>query len=304
MGLVGLFDLRTDFSTTGDLVAAGLGGAISWGGFLATVGRLATLSGGFAPLWRRLPAEDVCGVTVARFVTTVDGLNGLPTTDGDLTLPGPALPLVALFSPATAAFGGLGAMGGATVGRTNLDVRDGPDFVEDDFTTAGLVLGLALVALFSPAAAGVFRGLGAMGGATVGRTNLGFRDGSGSADGGFTNVRPVFSLVAVPLPAVFPVAGRSAVLSLTAVGRCGAFLSLAGRDGFLWSFWSAGDGLRAICAFVVALPWSLSSDATTLGVDLRAVEACAGVGRGVGAALVFNRTVNALPVGLTCLEAG
>ncbi|MCY4359947.1 MAG: hypothetical protein OXC47_04710 [Cyanobacteria bacterium MAG APA_bin_95] len=299
MGLVGLFDLRTDFSTTGDLVAAGLGGAISWGGFLATVGRLATLSGGFAPLWRRLPAEDVCGVNVVRFVTTVDGLNGLPTTDGDLTPPGPALPLGALFSPAAAAFGGLGAMGGATVGRTNLDVRDGPDFAEDDFTTAGLVLGLALVALFSPAAAGAFRGLGAMG-----STNLGVRDGSGSADGGFTNVRPVFPLVAVPLPAVFPVAGRSAVLSLTAVGRCGAFLSLAGRDGFLWSFWSAGDGLRAICAFVVALPWSLSSDATTPGVDLRAVEACAGVGRGVGAALVFNRTVNALPVGLTCLEAG
>ncbi|WP_152535104.1 hypothetical protein [Candidatus Synechococcus spongiarum] len=71
-------------------------------------------------------------------------------------------------------------------------------------------------------------------------------------------------------------------MTLTTLGRRGSFLllevlasltgpgagSLAGRDGFLWSFWSAEDGL---------------------GAGLRGAEACGGAGRAVTAALAFNR---------------
>ncbi len=48
MELVRSRDLRTGFSTTGDLGAASFGGAMSWGGCLATVG-LAPLSGDLPP---------------------------------------------------------------------------------------------------------------------------------------------------------------------------------------------------------------------------------------------------------------
>ena len=87
------------------------------------------------------------------------------------------------------------------------------------------------------------------------------------------------------------------VLTLTTLGCRGSFLvvgvlasltgpgagSLTGWDGFLWSLWLAGNGL---------------------GAGLRGGEACAGVGRAVTTGLAFNRTVDALLVGLACLGAG
>lgn len=102
-GLVGPVDLRTGFSVTGDLVAAGLGGAISWGGCLAT-GALAALPGGVVPLGRRLLVDDVCGAPLACFVaallTTADAFGGLLITDGDLPLAEPAFALGAFSDPA------------------------------------------------------------------------------------------------------------------------------------------------------------------------------------------------------------
>jgi len=185
-------------------------------------------------------------------------------------------------------------------------------------TTTGLPF--ALDGLSSAAAALEDFG-GAGGWITVGRTSLGFRDGLGSADGGFTTGRPVFALAAIPLPAVLLVTGWSAVLvlTLTTLGRRGSFLaaggvasltgpgagSLAGLDGLLWSFFgSAGDDLRTVRAFVAILPRPVASTAGAPGVGLRGAEAWSGVGRVVTAVLVFTRTVNGLPVGLACLGAG
>ena len=60
---------------------------------------------------------------------------------------------------------------------------------------------------------------------------------------------------------------------------------LAGGEGFLWSFWVA--------------------DGVATGLGWRGAVACGGVGRASSTALDFNRTVNALPVGLACcLGAG
>ena len=119
-GLVGPVDLRTGFSVTGDLVAAGLGGAISWGGCLAT-GALAALPGGIVPLGRRLLVDDVCGVPLACFVaallTTADAFDGLLITDGDLALAEPAFALGAFSEPAV---GGTSAGFFGAVGRTSL----------------------------------------------------------------------------------------------------------------------------------------------------------------------------------------
>ena len=302
-GLVRPFDLRTGFSTTGDLGATGLGGAISWGGCLAT-GGLAALFGGFVPLWRRLLAKDVCGVPLACLVTAADVfvLNGLPTTDCDLTPVGPAFALGTFPVAAAAASGGFGAIGGAggrtMVGRTSLGFREGCDSVDGGFATVGPAFALGAFPAAAAAASGGFGAIGGAGGRTmVGRTSLGFREGCDSADGGFTNVRPAFALVPIPLPVVFLVGRRGAFLVVALAVAVSASLrgpeagSLAGWDGFLWSFCSAtGDGLRAIRAFVANLPWPMSS--------------CADVGRVANIALVFNRTAKALPAGLTGLEAG
>ncbi|SAY39241.1 hypothetical protein FLM9_1311 [Candidatus Synechococcus spongiarum] len=182
--------------------------------------------------------------------------NGLPPTDGDLTTTGVAFVLDGLLSRATAAPGALGAVGWITVGRTGLGFWDGRDAADGGvFTAAGTAFadGLSLVAAATPGDFGA-----------MGRTSLGFRDGLGSTDGGFAIARSVLTLVAVPLPAVLPVVCWSAVLalSLTTLGRRGPLLavvvllvavalasltgpgavSLAGGEGFLWSFWVA-DGV-------------------------------------------------------------
>lgn len=215
---------------------------MSWGGcltgFLATDCLLA-LSDRRASWGRRLLAAEDCRVTLACLVAAADPLNGLPATDGDLTTTGLAFVLDGL--PSTAAPGALGAVGWTTVGRTGLGFRDGRDAADGGvFTAAGPTFAddLSLVAAAAPG------GFGAMG-----RTNLGFRDGFCST---------------------LPVAGRFAALVLTLItlGRRRSFLavggvasltgpgagSLADGDGFLWSFWSAGDGLRAVRAFVATLP--------------------------------------------------
>ena len=211
---------------------------MSWGGCLAT-GCLATLACGRVSLERRLPAEEDCRVTLAGFVTAADALNGLPT--------------------AAVAPGDFGAVGCTTVGRTGLGFRDGflcsaaavapGDFGAVGCTTVGRT-SLGFRDGFLCSAAAVAPGdFGAVGCTTVGRTSLGFRDGLGSA---------------------LPVAGRfvALVVTLTTLGRRRSFLavgvlasltgpgagSLAGGDGFLWSFWSAGDGLRTVRAFVATLP--------------------------------------------------
>lgn len=124
------------------------------------------------------------------------------------------------------------------------DPLNGLPATDGDLTTTGLAF--VLDGLPSTAAPGA---LGAVGWTTVGRTGLGFRDGFCST---------------------LPVAGRFAALVLTLItlGRRRSFLavggvasltgpgagSLADGDGFLWSFWSAGDGLRAVRAFVATLP--------------------------------------------------
>ena len=55
--------------------------------------------------------------------------------------------LAALSSPAAAAFGGLGAMAGATAGRAGLGFRDGVACAEGALTSAGTVFALAAVPL-------------------------------------------------------------------------------------------------------------------------------------------------------------
>ena len=217
---------------------------MSWGGcltgFLAT-DCLLTLSGRRASLGRRLLAAEDCRVTLACLVAAADPLNGLPATDGDLTTTGLSFVLDGLPSTAVAAPGALGAVGWTVVDRTGLGFWDGRDAADGGvFTAAGPTFGddLSLVAAAAPGSFGA-----------MGRTNLGFRDGFCST---------------------LPVEGRFAALVLTLItlGRRRSFLavggvasltgpgagSLAGGDGFLWSFWSAGDGLRAVRAFVVTLP--------------------------------------------------
>lgn len=205
---------------------------MSWGGCLDT-GCLATLSGGCVPLGRRLLAREDCRVTLPCFVAPADAFEALLTIDGDLTTTGLAFALDDLSSAAAVAPRGFGA-----VGRTSLGFRDGLDSADGGFfatTEAAFVLGDLSSAEMTP---GDF---GAVGCTRVGRTSLGFRDGFGSA---------------------------VLALTLTTLGRRGSFLvvgvlagltgpgagSLAGLDGFLWSFWPAGAGLRPVRAFVAALP--------------------------------------------------
>lgn len=201
---------------------------MSWGGCLAT------LSGGCVPLGRRLPAGGDCRVTLACFVAPADAFEALLTMDGDLTTAGLAFALDGLSSAAALAPGDFGA-----VGRTSLGFRDGLDSADGGFfatTEAAFVVGDLSSAEVTP---GDF---GAVGCTRVGRTRVGFRDGFGSA---------VLALA----------------LTLTTLGRRGSFLvvavlagltgpgagSLAGLDGFLWSFWPAGTGLRPVRACVAAL---------------------------------------------------
>ncbi|WP_034416315.1 hypothetical protein [Candidatus Synechococcus spongiarum] len=198
LGLAPPVDLRTGFSPTGDLAAAGLGGAMSGGGCLAT-GGLAALSGGVVPL---------AGFAAA-FLTAADTLDGLLITDGDFgdLPPGdPARALDAFPAPAVVATSGdfLGAVGRTTVGRTSLGFWSGLGSVDGDLPPGDPAR--ALDAFPAPAAVATSGGfLGAVGAAAVGRTSLGFWSGLGSADGGFTSVRPAFALDL--LPRVFPLAG-------------------------------------------------------------------------------------------------
>ena len=163
-------------------MAAGFGGAMSWGGCLDT-GCLATLSGGCVPLGRRLPAKGDCRVTLACFVAPADAFEALLTMDGDRTTTGLAFALDGLSSAAAVAPGDFGAVGCTTVGRTSLGFRDGLDSADGGFFTAARPA-FALGDL-SSAAAVAPGDFGAVGCTRVGRTSLGFRDGFGSADGGF-----------------------------------------------------------------------------------------------------------------------
>ena len=251
-------------------------------------------------------------------MAAADVFEGLPAPDGGLATTGVALALDRL--PATGdlvpedlalgslalgglAPGGLGAVGWTTVGRTGLVFWDGRD---GEGVGVWAVAGAAFADAFSlvVALAVATGGLGAMGGANMGRTGLAFRDGLGSPEGDFTTMGPVPALAAVPLPVVLPgalppfliltlprlgcrgplLAARLAAPALDGLTRLGAG-SLTGGDAFFWSTWASVGGAPE--------------------VGLRGAVAWGGVGPAVSDALDFKRAVGALPVDLACcLGAG